>query len=110
METIRLYVDTTNGRRQVEFTGTKLQTFTEKKPDDDTKGATETWYLTKDGRRILHIVQWVDRRDNPQYYMLRETDQPDLRPPPIGLPKPDRECPLELDDALSLSLPADWRV
>ena len=109
METIKLKVDTTFGRRAVKFTGVRLGGVrTTKNPNDSTRGATEREYRAQDGRHILHVTQWIGQPDNPKCYMLKEVgSEPDF-PPSEDASELDRRRILTLDEALSLSLPAKW--
>lgn len=109
MNIIKLPVDTTYGRREVQFNGIKLITRTVRKPNDNTKGATETDYRVEGQRLITHIAQWTDQPDNIQCYVLTERGEPDLPPPP-SRSEPEYGRPIELDEALSLSLSPVWRV
>jgi hypothetical protein len=108
MKTIKLYVDTKKGRREVEFIGRKVSSKNTARNDDCTMGATETEYLSKNGRHFIHVEQWrVDQPDDPVCYILKDlegTNSP-LSPEISGV---DRKQTLTLDEGLALSIPAKW--
>ena len=72
-------------RRVVEFTGHELGSLTSYGVDEekgcltDTRGATETLYITQDGRLIVHVNDWSRWRGERSIERLHEVTEADLQ-------------------------------
>jgi len=120
MDTITVHVGkivatdnfTQDDTREVQFVGEKLATYKRFVDLGGTRGVAETLYRTEDGRLIVHVADWSQWVNEPNYYLLFEVTESDLQ---VGgrFEALGHEAgfgrPLTLDEALSdLSELGDW--